>query len=181
MFFHADDSIALICNLYSSFKNDIQRRVTFNKASINLKKLKINKMKRIKYLLIMMVTLTLSSCSDDDNNYHDYHLEYIGVKSVELPDEFIYGRTYRIDITIELPNSCYYFYNQYDYFYEGTARLIYPIAHVDDGVPCTQNIRETTFSIPVQALQYEPYIFKFYQGEDADGQDIFLTIEVPVI
>jgi len=139
-------------------------------------------MKRIKYLLIMFVALaaTVSSCNDD-NDYHDYHLEYIGVKSADVPDEFIFGRTYRIDVTIELPNSCYFYYNQYDYFYEGTSRLIYPITHVDDGVPCTPNITETTFSIPVQALQYEPYIFKFYQGEDADGQDIFLTIEVPVV
>jgi len=108
-------------------------------------------------------------------------LEYTGVISAELPDEFIFGRTYRINVTIELPSSCHYYYNQYDYFYEGTTRLIYPIVHVDDGVACTQNIRETTFSTPVQALQYEPYIFKFYQGENANGQDMFLTIEVPVI
>ena len=140
-------------------------------------------MKNFKYLLIMIVALTVSvSCSDDDNNNdHDYHLEYVGVISADLPDEFIYGHTYRINVTIELPNSCYYYYNQYDYFYEGTSRLIYPIAHVDDGVACTLNITEATFSIPVQALQEEPYIFKFYQGEDADGQDMFLTIEVPVV
>lgn len=147
-----------------------------------MRKLKTKKMKKVKYFLVMFIALsvTLSSCNDD-GDYHDYHLEYIGVKDVELPDEFIYGSTYRIDITIDLPNSCYYFYNQYDYFYEGTSRLIYPIAHIDDGVPCTPNITETTFSIPVKVLQSEPYIFKFYQGEDADGQDIFLTIEVPVI
>ena len=125
-------------------------------------------------------TLTVTSCSDDDND-HEYHLEYIGVISADLPDEFIYGLTYRINVTIELPNSCYYYYNQYDYYYEGTSRLIYPIAHVDDNVPCTPNITETTFSIPVQVLQNETYIFKFYQGQDADGQDQFLTIEVPVI
>jgi len=140
-------------------------------------------MKNFKYLLIMIVaiTVTLSSCSNDDDGYHDFHLEYKGVISTDLPDEFIYGRTYLINVTIELPNSCYYFYNQYDYFYEGTSRLIYPIAHIDDGVPCTPNITETTFSIPVQALQSEPYIFKFYEGVDADGQDMFLIIEVPVI
>jgi len=141
-------------------------------------------MKKLKYLLILTVALalTVTSCSnDDDNNYHDYHLEYIGVVSADLPDEFIYGQTYRINVTIELPNSCYYFYNQYDYFYEGTSRLIYPIAHIDDNVPCTPNITETTFSIPVQVLQNETYIFKFYQGKDTDGQDMFLTIEVPVV
>ena len=128
--------------------------------------------------MMVALTLTVTSCSDDDDvNDHEYHLEYIGVTSADLPDEFIYGLTYRINVTIELPNSCYYYYNQYDYFYEGTSRLIYPIAHVDDNVPCTPNITETTFSIPVQALQNETYIFKFYQGQDADGQDIFLTIE----
>jgi len=134
------------------------------------------------YILLFLSVFLLLGCSnDDDNNYHDYHLEYVSVISAEVPDEFIYGRTHRINVTIELPNSCYFYYNQYDYFYEGTSRLIYPIGHVDDGITCTPNITETTFSIPVQALQYEPYIFKFYQGEDTDGQDMFLTIEVPVI
>ena len=134
------------------------------------------------FISLLLVGFLLLGCSsDDDNNYHEYHLEYVNVIDADLPDEFVFGNTYRINVTIELPNSCYYYYNQYDYFYEGTSRLIYPIGHVDDGVPCTPNITETTFSIPVQALQQEPYIFKFYQGEDEDGQDIFLTIEVPVI
>jgi len=131
--------------------------------------------------LFLVIFLIVGCSSDDDNNYHEYHLEYTSVISAELPDEFIYGRTHLIDVTIELSNSCYFYYNQYDYFYEGTSRLIYPIVHVDDDVPCTPNITETTFSIPVQALQSEPYIFKFYQGEDADGEDMFLIVEVPVI
>ncbi len=133
------------------------------------------------FVSLSLFVFLLFGCSNDDNNYHEYHLEYAPVISADLPDEFIQGRTYRINVTIELPNSCYYYYDQYDYFYEGTSRLIYPVVHVDDDVPCTLNITETTFSIPVQALQSEPYIFKFYQGEDAEGQDMFLTIEVPVI
>ncbi|WP_051209801.1 hypothetical protein [Gelidibacter mesophilus] len=134
------------------------------------------------FLTFFMVAFLLVGCSnDDDNNYHDYHLEYTAVKSADLPNEFIYGRTYRINVTIELPNSCYFFYGQFDYFYEGTARLVYPIAHVDDGISCTDSVREVTFSIPVHAIQSEPYIFKFYQGEDENGEDKFLTIEVPVI
>ena len=141
-------------------------------------------MKKFKYLLIMLVAVTvtasLTSCSDDDDE-HDYHLEHAGVVSANLPDEFVYGNTYDIDVTIELQNSCYFYYDQYDYIYEGTSRVIYPIVHVDDGVPCTLTITETTFSIPVKALQDEPYIFKFYQGEDEDGKDMFLIIEVPVV
>ena len=134
------------------------------------------------YLLLFLAIITFISCSDDDDyNEHDYHLEYTSVIRADVPDEFVFGKTYLIDVTIELQNGCYYHYGQYDYRYEGTSRLIYPIVHIDDNVSCTLNITETTFSIRVQALQSEPYIFKFYQGEDADGQDIFLTIEVPVI
>lgn len=134
------------------------------------------------YLLLFLTVISLFACNDDDDyNEHAYHLEYVSVKDHDVPDEFNYGETYLIDVTIELQNSCHFYYNQYEYIYEGTSRLIYPIVHIDDDVACTPNITETTFSIPVQALQNEPYIFKFYQGEDAEGEDIFLTVEVPVI
>ena len=134
-----------------------------------------------KIISLSLIAFLLVGCSKDDDNYHDFSLEYVSAVSADVPNTFIYGQTYRINVTIELPNSCYFYYNQYDYRYEGTSRLIYPIGHVDEGIPCTPNIRETTFSIPVRALQQEPYIFKFYQGEDADGEEVFLTIEVPVI
>jgi hypothetical protein len=133
------------------------------------------------FISLFLVAFLLFGCSDDDYNDHEYRLEYVNTLSADLPDEFIYGKTYRINVTIELLDSCYYFYNQYDYIYEGTSRLIYPIGHIDEDVPCTPNVRETTFSIPVQVLQTEPYVFKFYQGQDVDGEDIFLVIEVPVI
>lgn len=132
------------------------------------------------FIVIFLVALLAFGCDDDDNNYHEYHYEYIAVKSVELPDEFIFGQIYDVDVTIDLLNSCYYHYGQFDYFYEGTSRLIYPIVHVDDDKACAEVITETTFSIPVHVLQTETYIFKFYQGENAQGEDIFLTVEVPV-
>ena len=139
-------------------------------------------MKNFKYLLIIIfaLSLTVTSCSDDDD-YHKYHLEYVATKSVDVPAEFVYGETYRLLVTVEFPNSCYFNYNQFDYFYEGTARFIYPIAHVDDDTPCTPNITESTYSIPVHALQQETYVFNFYQGEDEEGEDMFLTVEVPVV
>lgn len=139
-------------------------------------------MKNFKYVLIMMlaVVVTVTSCNDDDEG-HAFHLEKGIVMDYDVPDEFVFGDTYDIDVTVELPNSCYFYYGQYEYLYDGPARLIYPIVHVDDDVPCTLNISETTFSIPVNVQQSEPYIFKFFNGEDEDGEEKFLTIEVPVI
>jgi hypothetical protein len=132
------------------------------------------------FITLFLFGLLLVGCNDDDDNIHEYHLEYIGVVDAEVPDEFTFGNTYEIEVSIELPNSCYFHYGQYDYFYEGNTRLIYPIVHVDDDVACTQSIIETSFSILVHALQDETYIFKFYQGEDLNGEDLYLTIEVPV-
>ncbi len=141
-------------------------------------------MKNFKYLQIMIVVLSISlvSCSKDDDfdQGHDFHLEKVNVVSAELPQEFNFGSTYEMIVTASLPNSCYFYYDQLDYVYEGTSRLIYPIAHVDDGISCNLNVTETTFPLRVTALQIEPYIFKFYQGKDADGKEMFLTIEVPV-
>jgi len=135
------------------------------------------------FFTLFLATFLFYGCNDDDDDYdeHDYHLEYIGTKTVDLPNEFIFGNVYRINGTIELPNSCYYYYNQYDYFYEGSSRIIYPIAHVDDGVSCAEKITTAKFSIPVHIQQSEPYVFKFYQGEDDDGNELFLTVEVPVV
>lgn len=133
--------------------------------------------------MMVALSISVSSCSDDDNDNddHDFHLERVNVKSAELPNQFNYGSIYEIKVNIELPNSCYFFYDQFDYVYEGSTRLIYPIAHVDGSDVCNPNITETLFSIPVKVLQYEPYVFKFYQGKDSDGKDIFLIIEVPVV
>ncbi|TRX66321.1 hypothetical protein [Carboxylicivirga sp. M1479] len=137
----------------------------------------------MKYFIpLLLAVFLITACNDDDDyDEHDYHLEYIATASVDLPDEFIYGNYYKIKGTIELPNTCYFYYNQYDYFYEGTTRLIYPIAHVDDGVSCDDEVSIAEFVIPVHALQQETYIFKFYTGEDESGEDTFLTLEVPVV
>ncbi|MBK3517215.1 hypothetical protein [Carboxylicivirga marina] len=136
----------------------------------------------MKYLiaLFLVAFLAFGCDDDDDNNDHEYHLENIGVKTVNLPDSFTYGEIYKITGTIELPNSCYYYYNQYDYFYEGTTRIIYPLAHVDDGVSCTTNTSVANFVIPLHVLQEETYTFKFYQGLDDQGEEMFLVIDVPV-
>ncbi|WP_412985020.1 hypothetical protein [Pontimicrobium sp. IMCC45349] len=137
-------------------------------------------MKKPKYLIVVMLALTITSCSDDDDG-HAFYLEYAKVLNANVPEQFQYGHTYQINMTVELPNSCYFFYNQFDYFYDGNSRLVYPIAHVDIEDTCEPIITEDELIISVRALQSEPYLFKFYQGKDENGEDLFLTIEVPVI
>lgn len=140
-------------------------------------------MKTIKYtfVLLSMLSLSLVACSSGDDDSHDYYLEYAPVIDAEVPSEFQYGDIYNLKLNVALPNSCYFFYNQYDYFHRGNERYIYPIAHVDVRDVCNEVTSEVTLNIPVKVLQAVPYVFKFYQGKNADGKDDFLRIEVPVI
>ena len=130
------------------------------------------------YAVLFLVVFTLFACSVNDND--NFHFEYIPVVTVDVPSEFERGQTYRLGITYELPSSCYSFYN-YDYLYEDASRIIAAYAMVNDSDPRTLAIIEGEFFILVEALQTEPYIFKFWQGEDEQGEPIYLTIEVPVI
>jgi len=130
-----------------------------------------------KYLILFITVFTLIGCSSDDED--NYHLEYVPVLSAEVPNEFIYEQSYELVITYELPNNCYSYYH-FDYIYDGNSRIIKPIAIVNEDIVCSQSTIGGEFSIFVEALQTEPYIFKFWQGEDDQGEPIYLTIEVPV-
>ncbi len=132
-----------------------------------------------RYLLILLTAITLSSCSPNDYD-ENYYFEYITVTTVDVPDEFTHGETYQLHIRYELPDNCTAYYH-YDYIYDDTSRIIATIGIVYDSEDCESEVSEGEYIINVEALQDEPYIFKFWQGEDNDGEDIFLIVEVPVI
>lgn len=130
------------------------------------------------YVILLLAVLTFISCSDDDDD--EYHFEYVPVLSADVPEEFEFGKTYQLRVQYELPNSCYYYYS-FDYIYDGASRIIAPIALVNDTDVCEEVTSEGEFILFVTASQSEPYLFQFWQGEDEDGEPIYLEIEVPVI
>ena len=130
-----------------------------------------------RYFILLLTVITFSSCNNDEDNYH---FEYVPVVTADVPEEFVYGQTYRLIIDYDMPNNCYSYYH-YDYIYDDMARVIKPIAIVNDSQNCDDNSYQGSFFIFVQALQSEPYIFKFWQGVDENDEPIYLTIEVPVI
>ncbi len=134
-----------------------------------------------RYTLIILALFAFSACSTDNNDMPNYHFEYVSISSVDIPEEFVLGETYPVTITYELPNSCSEFYS-YDYIYSDTSRIIGAIAIVDDSTTaCDEMITSESFTINVQASQTETYTFKFWQGQDDQGVDQYLIIDVPVI
>ena len=137
-------------------------------------------MKKI-ILLLISFSFILTSCSVNDNTpTENYHIEILPVESAIVPESFVYGENHEITISYIRPNSCYAFNDIY-YLKDNNVRTVAVMNTVyDNVVNCQdlQDIEQKTFT--VEATQLENYIFKFWQGVDDNGEDLYLTIEVPV-
>ncbi|WP_298555771.1 hypothetical protein [uncultured Algibacter sp.] len=135
----------------------------------------------MKKLLVLCLTLIIcASCSIDDDGT-SYSFEVLPVESVDIPDEFMLGEIYPITVSYLRPSNCHNF-REFYYLKENNQRTVAPITYVFDDNDCEtleeDNLIEATFNFKVTSNG--SYIFKFWQGEDIDGENQYLTIEVPV-
>lgn len=136
-------------------------------------------MKKIASLLVLL--LLFNACSTDDSI--QYHLELMPIESVDIPTEFTLGETYPITVRYTKPTTCYYFNNLY-YEKDLNVRTIAVESAVEQSDNCfdlsgADAIAEYTFNFYVTSNG--SYIFKFYQGKNESGENIFLEYEVPVL
>lgn len=135
-------------------------------------------MKRV--IMLCLALVCFASCSVDDDNVN-FSFEILPVESVDIPTEFTLGEVYPITISYFRPSTCYAF-NDFYYLKELNERTVAPINYVFDRNDCEtlDNVLvEETFNFIVTSTG--SYIFKFWQGEDNNGESQFLTIEVPVV
>ena len=131
-----------------------------------------------KIFFVFFILLLTVSCSDDDNT--NYHYELLPVEDAIVPEEFVLGQVYFITVKYIRPDDCYV-YNDVLYEYDFDARNIAVISTVIEDENCETLDREEELTIRVQALQSSPYIFRFWQGDDENGDPIYLEIIVPVV
>ncbi|MEP5340025.1 MAG: hypothetical protein ABJL44_07235 [Algibacter sp.] len=135
-------------------------------------------MKRL--FIFSFILVMLSACSTNDD-YVDFNFEILPVENVDIPTEFELGEVYPITVTYLKPTSCHTF-NELYYLKNTNERTVAIIDYVferDDCETLENELVESTFNFIVNSNG--SYIFKFWQGEDNQGEDQYLTIEVPVI
>ncbi|WP_369998984.1 hypothetical protein [Winogradskyella sp.] len=136
--------------------------------------------KRLMFFALFITALT--SCSIENDDSVTYFIEVLPVESAEVPEQFIYGETYEISMTYNRPTSCYEFS---DFIYEinGQERTIAVVNtfYVSESAACNPDSVEMTASFNFKVTSNETYFFKFYQGEDDQGEDQFLIVEIPVV
>ncbi|TDE46617.1 hypothetical protein E0I26_00605 [Flavobacterium rhamnosiphilum] len=132
-----------------------------------------------KIVLLTLFVLTLVGCSIDDDQ-PNYSYEVLPIDSYTLPESFTLGETYEIKLKYKKPSNCHSFQGIY-YDKELNIRTIgiqTTVLESTDCTPLTAEPIEVSFKFYV--TNTGSYIFKFYKGEDANGQNIFEEIEIPV-
>lgn len=133
-----------------------------------------------KILPFLALFFLLNSCSSD--NSPNYHFEILPITTVDIPTHFTLGQTYPITVHYNKPTSCYHFSSLY-YDKNLNIRTIAIENAVEQANNCinlsaADAVSSYTFNFYVTSNG--SYIFKFYQGKDTNGQNIYLQYEVPV-
>ncbi len=137
-------------------------------------------MRKIKIVLAFFLMYGLFGCSGDDNTTFFYEL--VPIEEVTLPSEFNSNETYRITVSYFRPSDCHAF-NGFDYSRFENERTVAVVNVVVDRENCSAierlDLIDESFDFLVG--QEESYIFRFWQGKNENGDNQFLTVEVPVV
>lgn len=134
-----------------------------------------------KLILISFLVCSVFSCSIKDDNSFNFFYETLPIESVDMPAEFHFGNTHAITMTYLRPSGCHIF-NDFYYLSELNQRTIAIITTVfpDDTCETFEN-EEVEVTLNFQVNSTEPYVFRFWQGEDENGNDVYYVVEVPVV
>ncbi len=135
-----------------------------------------------KIIPLIALFFIFNSCSTDNGD--NYLFELLPTESVDIPSEFTMGNTYPITIHYKRPTTCHYFNTIYYKKGNGSESNVRTIA-VEDAVAQRNNCQELTNEMATYTFNFlvtgnGSYIFKFWQGKDTDGNNIYLEFEVPV-
>ena len=133
-----------------------------------------------KIVSLVALFFMLNSCTPDSDT--NYTFELLPIQSVSIPTGFILGHTYPITVRYNKPTTCYYFSELY-YSKDLNIRTV----AVENAVAQSNNCHNLSTAAGVSEYTFNfyvtnngSYIFKFYQGKDANGVNIFLQYEIPV-
>ncbi len=117
------------------------------------------------------------SCSLDEGS--NSYLKTIPIETASMPEYFQYGQVYQINLTYLKTSSCYSFNDVYSVKNDNTITFAV-INSVTDNGNCQTISQEIEKSFDFTASDIGTYIFKFWQGEDNNGEDVYLIMEIPV-
>lgn len=137
---------------------------------------------RKKLMLLLFCTgVLLGGCSLDDDGGQNFHFAALRINNAVVPESFELNETYEILVDYTLPNNCSLFDGFEVTQEDTTVRNVVAIGSVrTDQVGCTEEAIERQASFNFTVIHNQPYTFRFYQGENSEGEHLFLEVDVPV-
>ena len=138
-----------------------------------------------KLLIIGLFALLFVGCSKDENPFgQGFHFEIIPIEEILMPESFTAGEFYNIDYSYYRPSTCHSF-NELYYLADGdyrTVAVINTVLEEANGLVCEPLEDELEWRTLFFECRknYGVYVFKFWQGQNEDGEDVYQIIEVPV-
>lgn len=131
-------------------------------------------------LLATVMAFLFNGCSIDDDGAN-FHFTALEIVEAEVPESFDLNETYKISVDYLKPDSCTY-YEGFDVVKDSlTVRSVVAIGTVrTDFDDCTEELIQETASFNFQVIYDKPYTFKFYTGNNSDGEAEYMEIVVPV-
>ncbi|WGK65757.1 hypothetical protein [Croceiramulus getboli] len=132
-----------------------------------------------KFFVLVGLIIFCSSCSVDDDGLR-FRYELSPIVDVEIPDTFEFGFVYDIPITYLRESSCHGF-EGFENIRRDSTRTVAVVSTVIEDDTCEPLLDDLrTVSFPFEVLFSQTYVFNFYQGDDENGEPIYLTKMVPV-
>ncbi|MFB9051935.1 hypothetical protein ACFFVB_02475 [Formosa undariae] len=146
-----------------------------------------------KLLLLFVAALTLASCDTDDDYSSNFTYGVLPTEVADIPEGMEVGKIYRITVDYIRPTDCYSFYTL-DYkrstediedasgeLIDTQVRTIAVINRIFIEDDCEELDVTTQVYFDFEPISEGPYVFRFWVGEDEDGEDIFLEYETVVL
>jgi hypothetical protein len=137
-------------------------------------------MKKTFLLILCCITILNTSCSlnDDSVNFHFVPLQIV---DAEFPESFNLNETYNIKVTYIVPNNCIAFEGFDISNFDTTGRNIVAIGSEREDEVCNLIAVEAEGSFDFICLYEGTYYFRMWSGEDVNGEQQYIELEVPVI
>ena len=130
--------------------------------------------------MVGFLSLLSSACSLNDDDGVNFHYEALKIVSAELPESFTMHQIYTIKANILRPDDCTIVEGFDVTRADTTTRNVVAFGTVLDRENCTALNQEVQKMFRFEVLYSGPYLFRFYSGEDGNGEPQYIEVEVPV-
>jgi len=139
-------------------------------------------MKKVLMPLLLFVACSWFSSCDLDDDSPNFYFTTLNVVEADVPESFVFGETYDIDVTYVRPNACTFFEGFDVTRTAETDRDIVVIGSVltDENRACTEALEEVVATLKFNVIYTEEYHFRFYTGDDENGNATFVEYTIPV-